>query len=96
MDSFEEKRRHKRVPYHSPLQFIVLSSEATEFQRVHSSGEIIDRSISGIGIITGFPLLPGHVVEWEDKHHKGKLHIAMVKWSVEHEVDRYRAGLMFI
>ncbi|MDA8431667.1 MAG: PilZ domain-containing protein [Nitrospiraceae bacterium] len=95
MDSQEEKRRHTRVPYHSPIQFIVLSSENAEFQRIEASGEIVDASSSGIGVLTCFPLVPGHVVEWDDKHQKGKLHIALVKWSMPQE-DRYRAGLMII
>lgn len=95
MDSYEEKRRHTRVPYRSPIQFIVLSSETAEFQRISADGEIVDASISGIGILTGFPLVPGHVLEWDDKHQKGKLHIALVKWSMPFE-DRYRAGMMFI
>jgi len=95
MDTVEHKRREERVPYHSLLQFIVLSAETSEFQRVQSHGEIIDASESGVGIITGFPLKPGHVLEWDDKHQKGKLHIALVKWSRE-QGDYYRAGLMFI
>jgi len=95
MDTIENKRREERVPYHSSLQFTVLSMETSEFQRVASNGEIIDASVSGVGIITGFPLKPGHVVEWNDKHQRGKLHIALVKWSRE-EGEQYRAGLMFI
>jgi len=95
MDRAEEKRRHKRVPYHSPIQFIVLSSETPEYQRIRSGGEIVDASSAGIGILTDFPLRPGHVLEWDDRHQKGKLHIALVKWSREHDA-RYRAGLMFI
>ena len=69
--------------------------ESTESQGGATSGEIIDASASGVGIITGFPLEPGHVVEWNDKHQKGKLHIALVKWSCE-QGDQYRAGLVFI
>jgi len=95
MDISEEKRKDERVPYNSPLHFIVLSDEAPEFRRIRSTGEIIDASKSGIGIITGFPLQPGHVLEWDDKHQKGKLHIALVKWSREQD-NQYRAGLMFI
>ena len=95
MDIAEEKRRDERTPYNSHLRFIVLSAETPEFQRIQASGEIIDASKSGIGIITGFPLQPGHVVEWDDKHQKGKLHIALVKWSLEQD-NHYRAGLMFI
>jgi hypothetical protein len=85
MDSFKEKRRHKRVPYH----------DTHEFQRIRCGGETVDASSSGIGVLIGFPLMPGHVVEWDDEHQKGKLHIAIVKWSVQQE-DRCRAGLMFI
>jgi hypothetical protein len=95
MDMFEQKRSEERVTYRSFLRFTVLSSETPEFQRVHSEGEIINASNSGVGIVTGFPLKPGHVLEWDDKHQKGKLHIALVKWSRE-QGDRYRAGLVFI
>jgi hypothetical protein len=95
MDTFEHKRKDERVPFHTLLHFTVLSAETSEFQRVKSSGEIIDASESGVGIVTGFPLQPGHVLEWDDKHQKGRLHIALVKWSRE-QGDRYRAGLMFI
>jgi hypothetical protein len=92
---FEHKRKEERVPYRSSLHFTVLSMERSEFQRVKSSGEIIDASRAGIGITTVFPLKPGHVLEWDDQHQKGKLHIALVKWSMV-QGDRYRAGLMFI
>ena len=95
MDTIEDRRCEERVPYRSSLQFTVLSMESAEFQRVATSGEIIDASASGVGIIMGFPLEPGHVVEWNDKHQKGKLHIALVKWSCE-QGEQYRAGLVFI
>ncbi len=95
MQSFKHKRKTERIAYNALLQFIVLSAETTEFQRVRSNGRIIDASEAGVGIITEFPLKPGHVLEWEDKHQKGKLHIALVKWSRE-QGDHHRAGLMFI
>ncbi len=95
MKTYEEKRRHARTQYHSPLQFIVLSCDSLNLQRTQSTGEIINASASGIGILTSFPLQPGHVLEWDDKHQKGKLHIALVKWSQE-EGDRYRVGLKLI
>ncbi len=95
MDPSKDRRSEERVPYSSPLRFTVLSMDSAEFQRVSSNGEIIDASASGVGIITGFPLKPGHVLEWNDKHKKGKLHIALVKWSCE-EGEHDRAGLLFI
>lgn len=95
MNTFEEKRSDARAPFNLPLQFTVLSVETSEFQRIKSSGEIIDYSKSGVGIITSFPLQPGQVLEWDDIHQKGKLHIAMVKWSTV-QGTHYRAGLIFI
>ncbi len=95
METHEEKRRHARAPYHSPLHFTVLSCDSLDFQRTQSTGEIIDASATGIGLRTSFPLQPGHVLEWDDKHQRGKLHIALVQWSQE-EGACYRAGLKFI
>jgi hypothetical protein len=95
MSAFEQKRKTERVAYRSSLQFTVLPSETSEFERVRTNGEIIDASEAGVCIITEFPLKPGHVLEWDDKHQRGKLHIALVKWSRE-QGEYYRAGLMFI
>ncbi|MGE5300725.1 MAG: hypothetical protein ACM3MB_07140 [Acidobacteriota bacterium] len=55
----------------------------------------MDASSAGIGILADFPLRPGDVLEWDDRHQKGKLNIALVKWSREQDA-RYSAGLMFI
>ncbi len=95
MESFEERRRREREPYHASLNFTALCVQTYVFQKIQSKGEIIDASNSGIGIITDFPLQMGHVVEWDDKHEKGKRHIAVVKWARE-DGSHYRAGLMFI
>lgn len=95
MQEYGEKRKHKREPYSDSIEFIVLSSHEAELIRADSSGTIVDISEGGIGLTTSFPLEVGHVVEWDDKHQTGKLHIALVKWSQRLD-NKYRAGLMFV
>ncbi len=95
MEGFKEKRMHERVPYSAPLQFTILFMQSSELKRVDSNGEIIDTSLSGLGIRTEFPLEAGHIVEWEDQHQKGNLHIAMVRWSQRLD-NHYRVGLKFV
>jgi hypothetical protein len=93
--SAAEKRIHKRVPYSDSMNFTVLSAQTANFSRIDSEGKIVDASQGGIGILTDFPLEPGHILEWRDRHQRGKLHIAIVKWT--RPLDNFfRAGLMFI
>ncbi len=95
MNSSEERRSHERTPYSAPLQFTVLAMHMSELRKTRARGEIVDVSTPGLGIVTDFPLEPGHVLEWDDIHQRGKLHIALVKWS-QKKGDAFRAGLMFI
>ena len=95
MEMHTEKRSFARVPYEAPLNFIILLTQGSDFQKIQSTGNIIDASEAGIGIMTEFPLEPGYVLEWDDKHQKGKLHIALVKWS-QQQSNLYRAGLFFV
>lgn len=95
MNASTEKRRHPREPYNADIEFIVLFMDEDDFKRVNSKGKILDVSQSGIGISTDFPLEPGHVLQWDDQQTKGKLHMALVKWS-EQMQNFYRAGLMFV
>ena len=95
METYEEKRAHKREAYEGPIHFTVLLTQTSEFRRVQTNGKIIDSSRSGLGIVTDFPLEAGHVLEWDDSHQKGRLHIAMVRWSQQLD-SSCRAGLMFI
>ncbi len=95
METYKRKRTEERLPHSSSLHFTILSAQASGYRRVQSEGQIVDVSKSGVGLVTKEPLEPGHVLMWKDKHQKGKLHIAMVKWAKEQD-SRYRAGLMFI
>ncbi len=95
MDVSAEKRKHPREPYSADFEFTVLFMDEDDFKRVKSQGKIVDVSQSGIGIRTGFPLEPGHVLQWNDMHSKGKLHMALVKWA-QNSDNHWRAGLMFV
>jgi hypothetical protein len=89
------ERKHAREACSIALEFTILFTQSSEFKRVSAKGKTIDKSPAGIGLITDFPLEPGHVLEWDDQHNKGNLHIAMVKWA--RQIDSYyRAGLVFI
>lgn len=90
-----ERRKHTRETYNDSIEFVVLEETDDGLDRKHAHGTIVDVSSVGIGLQTHYALQEGHVVEWDDKHEKGKLHIALVKWSRKIE-DFYRAGLLFI
>ena len=89
------ERKHAREACSISLEFTILFTQSSEFKRVSAKGKTIDKSPAGIGLITDFPLEPGHVLEWDDLHNKGNLHIAMVKWARKCD-SYYRAGLVFI
>lgn len=89
------ERKHAREACSISLEFTILFTQSSEFKRVSAKGKTIDKSPAGIGLITDFPLEPGYVLEWDDQHNKGNLHIAMVKWASKFD-SYYRAGLIFI
>jgi hypothetical protein len=95
MKTFIEKRKHIRKSLNSRIDFIILSYNSSELNRIKSFGTIVDISEGGIGLFTRYPLEPGHVIEWDDETEKGNLHIALVKWSQNTEGD-IRVGLAFI
>ncbi len=95
MDKDKEAHKVAGVPYHVPLFFTVLSMRGKEFHRVQSVGKIVSAHEEGIEIMIEFPLQPGNVLQWDDRHKPGTLHTAMVKWSLE-EGGLYRGGLKFL
>jgi len=92
---FQEKRKHLRENYTVAIDFTVLLTQSSEYKRITSSGQTIDKSAGGLGIITDFPLEAGHVLQWDDQHKRGNLHMAVVKWA-QPAGNSYRAGLFFI
>ena len=94
-DIYNQERKHAREACNIALEFTILFTQSSEFKRIIATGKTVDQSPAGIGLITDFPLEPGHVLEWDDQHKKGNLHIAMVKWARQFD-SYYRAGLIFI
>jgi hypothetical protein len=91
----KEKRLHERVACETPLEFVALSMQESEFRRTHASATVINTSKAGMGILTEFRLEPGHVLVWDDSHKRGALHVAMVKWA-QKEGELCRGGLMLL
>jgi hypothetical protein len=94
-ENYQRQRRYPREPYDSRLEFIVLLTQSSEFLRVPAVGKTVDKSPAGIGLVTDFPLEAGHVLEWNDQHTQGSLHLGLVKWARPVE-NYYRAGVVFI
>ena len=94
MERHEKKRRNRRVPCQSPFTFTVLCMHGSEFRRIQSAGTIRAVGKDGIEIMTEFPVQPGQVLQWDDRHTPNRLHMALVKWS-QKQGDQYKAGLMF-
>jgi hypothetical protein len=95
MEADKEGGGQKRDFSPDPFHFILLSMQGTEFLRTESTATIVDVCKTGVEITTALPLHAGHIVQWEDRHKPGSLHIAIVKWSVEQE-GMYRGGLEII
>ena len=92
---FEEKRQSERKSHDEEIGFRVVFTESDELKKMHTEGRIVNISNSGLGLITEYPLEPGHVLEWDDKHKKGKLHLASVRWAREHGAG-FVAGVLLI
>jgi len=95
VEKYSCKRMYEREPYNKPISFTVLFMDDVAFMRENTSGEVLDASKAGMGLRTTFPLEAGHVLEWDDAHQEGRLHIAMVRWARKQK-DHYLAGVMFI
>ena len=91
----KDKPTEERFPCQYPFCFTVLSMKGSEFQRIYSTGTIVDVSETGVEVITEFPLRPGQVLQWDDRHRQSRLHMALVKWSLQ-QSGHHRAGLKFI
>ena len=95
MEKEKKKRLSERVACRTPLDVVALSMQKSEFRRTRAAATVINTSLAGIGILTEFPLEPGHVLVWDDTHVPGALHVAMVKWA-QKKGELYRGGLMLL
>lgn len=90
------RRRYPRKSFAIPVEYSVSRLEFRELKKVHKSGMTTDISDKGLGLITDFPLEPGHVLilNSNDNSHPFPK-IAIVRWTIP-ITNSYRVGLEFV
>ena len=89
----EEKRQFKRRSFTQNIQYSVTVLDFKDLKRLSLRGDIIDISDAGMGIKTGYPLEPGHVLTFDNGiGHKA----GIVKWSAMVNNNGYRVGVKFV
>lgn len=87
-----EKRISKRREERREIEYKVTVLDLKELKRMKKTAELVDRSDAGLGIITDYPLEPGHVLTFSDGFHNK---IGVVRWS-KREDNLYRVGIKFV
>ncbi len=86
------KRRWDRVPADEAIDF-TLSTLRGGNRPVSLTGNVINRSPSGIGMLTGFPIAPGNLVMFNEG---AEFHEGIVTWSRKINETTYSAGIFFV
>jgi len=86
------KRREERLPTAETIDFTVSTLRAGS-EPIKLSGNIINRSSSGIGVLTEYPIVPGNLVIFLNgtEHNEG-----IVTWSRKMVDNTYSAGIFFV
>lgn len=94
---FVERRRYKREPCNMPLEFSLSVLDVYEVKKVVAKGVAIDISEGGVGLITEFPLEPGHVLRFAQAEDP-RIHPAgIVKWTASQgQNTSTKAGVQFL
>ncbi len=87
------KRQHERKPFSKAVDCSVCVLNLRELTTVQLRTESLDISDGGISIRTGYPLEPGHVLRFRSGI---KSNAGIVRWTVKHDANRYKAGVMFV
>jgi CheY-like chemotaxis protein len=87
-----EKRREKRVPVTDTIDFTV-GTLRNGSEPVRLKGNVINRSSSGIGMLTEYPIVPGNLVILNTGT---ELHEGIVTWSRKMDDTTYSAGIFFV
>ncbi len=84
------QRISERVPCSEKVEFSVNVVELKELKKLRLTGMIIDKSNFGYGMITEYPLEPGHVIVF---HHVENLNkVGVVRWIKSLDTG-YRVGI---
>lgn len=86
------KRRWERVPTDEKVDFTVSTLRRGD-QPLSLTGNVINRSLAGLGMLTGFPIAPGNLVKFNNgtESHEG-----IVTWSRKLNDSTYSAGVFFV
>lgn len=86
------KREIERRPFVKILDYTVSVVEFRDLTRQRLKADIIDISEDGLGLLTDYPLEPGHVLTFNSGigHRTG-----VVKWCFKTPEKDYRVGLSF-
>ncbi|MEK6674012.1 MAG: PilZ domain-containing protein [Nitrospirota bacterium] len=87
------KRQHERKPFSEAFDCSVCVLNLRELTTVQLRAESLDISDGGIGIQIGYPVEPGHVLRFSSGI---KSNAGIVRWTVKHDTNRYKAGIMFV
>ncbi|MFN3395391.1 MAG: PilZ domain-containing protein [Thermodesulfovibrionales bacterium] len=87
-----EKRKSERKEDRREIEYTVTVLDLKELKKLTKKAELIDLSDSGLGIITDYPLEPGHVLTFINGFSNK---IGIVRWS-DREDNYYRVGVNFV
>ncbi len=87
-----ERRNSERREDQREIEYTVTVLDLKELRKLTKKAELVDTSEAGIGIVTDYPLEPGHVLTLGDGFSKK---IGIVRWS-EREDNLYRVGIKFV
>ncbi|GAB4419726.1 MAG: hypothetical protein OHK0032_15610 [Thermodesulfovibrionales bacterium] len=90
----EDKRQFKRTSFTETIGYSVSVLEFRELKRLNLKAEAVDISEGGLGIITDYPLEPGHVLRFTGEIEQKA---GIVSWAMKiGDNSRYRVGIKFI
>ena len=87
-----EKRREERMQLSETIDFAVSTLRGGS-EPIRLKGNVINRSASGIGMLTEYPVVPGNLVTFYNgtEHNEG-----IVTWSRKLDDNTYSAGIFFV
>jgi CheY-like chemotaxis protein len=86
------KRRWERVPADETIDFTVNTLQGGN-KPISLTGNVINRSPSGLGMLTGFPIVAGNLVIFSNGSDP---HEGVVTWSRKIDDTTYSAGIFFV
>lgn len=86
------KRRWERIPTKEIIHFTVSTLRGAN-EPVSLTGDVINKSSAGLGMLTGYPIVAGNLVKFNNGT---DLHEGIVTWSRKVDDTTYGAGIFFV